>query len=435
MQKYEKCCIIVDRKTPEGDKVMKIYPANILLPDFCKFDGKKWACVACDQYTSEPEYWERVDKTVGAAPSTLRMMLPEVWLADSKTRVPAIHSNMKKYIDSGILDEHKECAVYLERIQSDGKLRRGLVCAVDLEDYDFSVGSSSPIRPTEKTVVERIPPRLAVRRGAPIEMPHVMLLVDDADDIILSRFAGREMDAYSFDLAEGGGSVKAAFVTAEEFDSLNASLALLAKNAENRAEKNGGAPITVSVGDGNHSLATAKASWEEIKKNLSDDEAASHPARFALAEICNLHEESLVFEPIYRLIENIDVSELAADFLQFSANQNGRFPAQSFDMILEGKHIEVAIEHPEYTLPVASLQHFIDEWIKTKPDAVLDYIHGEDTLCRLASRPTCAGFVFEGMSKCDLFPAVETDGTLPRKTFSMGHAADKRFYIECRKIL
>ena len=416
-------------------KMMKIYPADILLPDFCAVDGKKWACVACDQYTSEPEYWERVAKNVKDSPSTLNLMLPEVWLGESDMRVPPIQAAMKKYLNDGVLVEHKSSAVYLERIQSDGKLRRGLVCAIDLDDYDFSVGSVSPIRPTEKTVVERIPPRLAVRRGAPLEMPHVMLLVDDPEDLILSRFAGREMNAYSFDLAEGGGSVSAAFVSADEFDELNASLAVLADNAVKRAEKNGGAPITIAVGDGNHSLATAKASWQEVRATLTEEEAKNHPARYALVEICNLHEESLVFEPIYRLIENVDVMELANDFEAFAASQNGRFPAQTFDMILEGNNVEVTIEHPEYTLPVASLQHFLDEWLKSHTRALIDYIHGEDTLCRLAARDACAGFVFEGMSKSDLFPAVEADGTLPRKTFSMGHAADKRYYIECRKIL
>ena len=414
---------------------MKIYPADILLPDFCAVDGKKWACVACDQYTSEPEYWERVAKNVKDSPSTLNLMLPEVWLGESDMRVPPIQAAMKKYLNDGVLVEHKSSAVYLERIQSDGKLRRGLVCAIDLDDYDFSVGSVSPIRPTEKTVVERIPPRLAVRRGAPLEMPHVMLLVDDPEDLILSRFAGRELNAYSFDLAEGGGSVSAAFVSADEFDELNASLAVLADNAVKRAEKNGGAPITIAVGDGNHSLATAKASWQEVRATLTEEEAKNHPARYALVEICNLHEESLVFEPIYRLIENVDVMELANDFEAFASSQNGRFPAQTFDMILEGNNVEVTIEHPEYTLPVASLQHFLDEWLKSHTRALIDYIHGEDTLCRLAARDACAGFVFEGMSKSDLFPAVEADGTLPRKTFSMGHAADKRYYIECRKIL
>ncbi len=414
---------------------MKIYPADILLPDFCAVDGKKWACVACDQYTSEPEYWERVAKNVKDSPSTLNLMLPEVWLGESDMRVPPIQSAMKKYLNDGVLVEHKSSAVYLERIQSDGKLRRGLVCAIDLDDYDFSVGSVSPIRPTEKTVVERIPPRLAVRRGATLEMPHVMLLVDDPEDLILSRFADREMNAYAFDLAEGGGSVSAAFVSADEFDELNASLAVLADNAVKRAEKNGGAPITIAVGDGNHSLATAKASWQEVCATLTEEEAKNHPARYALVEICNLHEESLVFEPIYRLIENVDVMELANDFEAFAASQNGRFPAQTFDMILEGNNVEVVIEHPEYTLPVASLQHFLDEWLKSHPRALIDYIHGEDTLCRLAAREACAGFVFEGMSKSELFPAVEADGTLPRKTFSMGHAADKRYYIECRRIL
>ncbi len=414
---------------------MKIYPANILLPDFSAIDGKKWACVACDQYTSEPEYWERVDSFVSNAPSTLRLMLPEVWLDDSDNRVPLIHSEMKKYIENGTLTEHSNCGIYLERIQSDGKLRRGIVCAIDLEDYEFSADSTSPIRPTEKTVVERIPPRLAVRRGAPIEMPHVMLLVDDADDALLSQLAGRRMDAYSFELAEGGGSVKAAFVDFDKFPALNTVIASLEEKAKERAEKNGGAPITIAVGDGNHSLATAKASWMEIKKTLTDEEAQNHPARYALAEICNLHEESLVFEPIYRLVENIDTKKLFDDFSDFAANQNGRFPKQVFEIILEGEASKIVIEHPEYTLPVASLQHFLDEWLKANNGAVIDYIHGEDTLCRLASKMNAAGFVFEGMGKADLFPAVEADGTLPRKTFSMGHAADKRFYIECRKIL
>ena len=415
--------------------MMKIYPADILLPDFSAVDGKKWACVACDQYTSEPEYWERMDKFVSDAPSTLRLMLPEVWLEDSENRVPPIQAAMKKYIDGGVLCAHPNCGIYLERTLGNGKLRRGLVCAIDLEDYDFSAGSVSAVRPTENTVVSRIPPRLAVRRGAPIEMPHVMVLVDDADDIILSRFAGREMNAYSFDLAEGGGSVKAAFVSGDEFDAVNTSLGILAENAKKRAEKNGGAPITIAVGDGNHSLATAKASWEEVKASLTEDEAKVHPARYALVEICNLHEESLVFEPIYRLIENVDASKLADDFKNYAASQKGRFPAQRFDMILEGKSTEVVIDHPEYTLPVASLQHFLDEWLTENKDASIDYIHGEDSLRRLAARKNSVGFVFEGMSKSELFPAVEADGTLPRKTFSMGHAADKRYYIECRKIL
>ncbi len=413
---------------------MKIYPANILLPDFTSVDGKKWACVACDQYTSEPEYWERMNETVGSSPSTLRLMLPEVKLDRSEELVPLIHAEMKKYIKSGILTEHKNCAVYLERIQSDGKLRRGLVCAIDLEDYDFSVGSVSAIRPTEKTVVERIPPRLAVRRGAPVEMPHVMLLIDDAEDLILSRFAGRSMNTYSFELAEGGGSVKAAFVSVDEFDALNSSLVLLAEQAKERAEKNGGAPITVAVGDGNHSLATAKASWEEIKRTLSPEETNKHPARFALAELCNLHEESLVFEPIYRVIDDTDVNKLISDFKNFAASQSGRFDRQVFEVVIEGNVCELSIDHPEYTLPVASLQHFLDDWMSENAGAI-DYIHGEETLRRLASKKGSIGFLFDGMSKSELFPAVEADGTLPRKTFSMGHAADKRYYIECRKIL
>lgn len=414
---------------------MKIFPADILLPDFTVVDGMKWACVACDQYTSEPEYWEQIGSLVKDSPSTLNLMLPEVWLGESEKRVPPIHAAMKKYIEDAVLKEYKNCGIYLERVQSDGKLRRGLVCAIDLEDYDYVAGSVSPVRATEKTVVERIPPRLAVRKGAPIEMPHVMLLVDDEDDSILSRFAGREMNAYSFDLSGDGGSVKAAFVQAEEFGAINEALGTLADRAEQRVSKNGGAPITIAVGDGNHSLATAKASWCEIRASLSAAEAETHPARYALVEICNLHEESLVFEPIYRILENVSVSELILDFEKYASKQSGRFEAQSFELIAEGIKLNVTIPHPEYTLPVASLQHFLDEWMKQHESAVIDYIHGEDTLKRLASKSTSVGFLFNGMEKSDLFSAVEADGALPRKTFSMGHAADKRYYIECRKIL
>lgn len=413
---------------------MKVYPADILLPDFSKTDGTKWACVACDQYTSEPEYWARVEKTAMGVPSTFYLMLPEVWLGASDGRIARIHGAMREYLANGVFTVHPRSGIYLERIQSDGKLRRGLVCAIDLEDYDYSLGSISAIRPTERTVVERIPPRLAVRRGASLEMPHVMLLADDPEDILLSRFAGRAADAYSFELAEGGGSVRAAYVSSEEFDGINESLGVLSDNAVVRAAENGGSPITLAVGDGNHSLATARAMWTELRASLSEEEAAVHPARYALVEICNLHEPSLAFEPIYRLVENVNTEELLEAFNSFAAHQRGRFSPQSFSIILEGVSREAVIEQPEYSLPVASLQHFLDAWLKDRGNAAVDYIHGEDTIRRLAARKGCAGFIFEGMRKSELFYAVEADGVLPRKTFSMGHAADKRYYIECRKI-
>ncbi len=411
---------------------MRIYPANILLPDFKSVDGSRWACVACDQYTSEPEYWERVINTVGDSPSTLSLMLPEIYLEDSGERVPMIHKTMKEYLETGILCEHPASGVYIERVQSDGKVRRGIVCAICLDDYDYSPDSTSAVRATEKTVVERIPPRLAVRRGAPIEMPHVMLLADDREDEIFSIFADREKNLYSFELMEGGGSISAALIDGNDIEKINAIIDSLES-----AKKTGGtlSPITLAVGDGNHSLATAKAAWVELSATLTDEERETHPARFALVEIDNLHDDCFEFEPIYRIVEAPDVKKLAEDFAAFAESVSGEGSEQSFTVILEGESRQIKISAPEYALPVATLQVFLDEWIKGRDDVLVDYIHGVDSLEKLASRKNCIGFLFDGINKNELFSAVEADGALPRKTFSLGHAEDKRYYVECRKIL
>lgn len=412
---------------------MKLYPANILLPDFSVIEGEKWATVACDQYTSEPEYWERVRESTNGVPTTLDLMLPEVWLGESEKRTPVIHNNMKRYIADGVFKEHPDCGIYLERRQNDGRVRRGLIVAIDLDDYDYRPGSVSPIRATEKTVVERIPPRLAVRRGATIEMPHIMLLSDDPDGELFAPFAGRKADAYEFPLMEKGGSVRASFVSAQEIEAFSQRLNYIceSRNVED--------PMILAVGDGNHSLATAKAAYEELKKTLTPDEAACHPERFALCEIVDLHDEALEFEPIYRLVEGNGVGDLVSAFEKYADNLNGTMQEQRFTVILgdheDSREMTIVVPKPELSLPVATLQRFLDEYAGDHPDLVTDYIHGSDTLKRLASRSDAVGFLFDGMGKGDLFTAVESDGALPRKTFSMGHAEDKRFYIECRKIV
>lgn len=407
---------------------MKLTPADLLLPDFSRVDGTRWATVACDQYTSEPEYWEKVEQFTDGCPTTLRLMLPEVFLAEGAARTPAIHGEMVKMIADGTLRTYPNCGVYLERTQSDGRVRRGLVACIDLEDYEYTPGARSAIRATEKTVVERIPPRLAVRRGAPLEMPHVMLLADDPRNLLFSPFICRTANAYDFDLMEGGGHVRGSFVRAEEIEAFSDRLNAL-------CEKRGAAdPMVLAVGDGNHSLATAKAAYEEIKQYLPADEAAVHPARYALVEIVNLHDPALEFEPIYRLVTVSDPRALQDAFVAWGEKQRGSFPEQEFTVVVDGWEKRVSVPHPELSLPVATLQRFLDEYAKKHPDAVTDYIHGSETLVRLASRPGNIGFLFEGMSKEELFSAVEADGALPRKTFSMGQAADKRYYIECRKI-
>ena len=404
---------------------MHLYPADILLPDFDKTDGRLWATVACDQFTGEPEYWQRVDAEVGDAPSTLRLMLPEAFLSESSERVPKIHAAMRSYLDSGVLVPHRRRAVWLDRTQSNGLVRRGLVAAIDLEEYDFSEGSTSPIRATERTVPERIPPRIGVRRGAPLEMPHVMLLIDDPADSILWRFSERAADAYDFDLMEGGGHVRGGFVGASELKDINVALDELV------ARRTGtDAPILFAVGDGNHSLATAKTVWEEYK---AAGAPADHPARYALCEVVNLHDPALEFEPIYRLASGCDIPRLMLEFRAYAGRLCGCEKPQEFEVVMNGGREKITVAHPEKALPVATLQDFLDRYASDAP-LELDYIHGIDSLVSLAGARGKVGFIFEGMKKSELFRAVEKNGALPRKTFSMGHAADKRYYIECRRI-
>ncbi len=405
------------------------YPADILLPDFgCgAVDGTKWSVIACDQHTSEPDYWERVSRTVGDSPSTLRLMLPEIWLSDSEKMIPRIRHAMNSYISSGILREHRHCGIYLERTLSSGAVRRGIVGCIDLEQYDYTPGSITPVRSTERTVTERIPPRLAVRRGAPIEMPHVLLLIDDPEDSVISPLRGMKADAYSFELMENGGAVRGSFIKGEEFDRINAELERLSSGRAN--------PIVFAVGDGNHSLATAKAAYEELKISEGEEKARLSPARYALAEAVNIHDPSIEFEPIYRLCGANSVESLVAEFEKYAEGLRGTAAPQTFTVITAYGERNITVPNPELTLPVATLQIFLDSYVKECPDLVTDYIHGADTLSRLAARDGYCGFLFEGMGKSDLFPAVEKDGNLPRKTFSMGHAEDKRYYIETRKIL
>lgn len=405
---------------------MHLYPADILLPELSGNSGAYWPVVACDQFTSEPEYWERVAKKVGDHPSTLKLMLPEVYLESADSQAPIIHKTMQKYLDDGILREHKKRAIWVERTQSDGRVRHGLVAAIDLEEYDFSDDSTSLIRATERTVPERIPPRIGVRRGAPIEMPHVMLLIDDPGNSVLWRFAGRRADAYDLELMEGGGHVRGGFVGVSELTEVNTALdELLARKKDTKA------PILFAVGDGNHSLATAKAVWEEYKaKGVS----MTHPARYALCEVVNLHDAALEFEPIYRLAYDCDINRLIGAFRAYAECLDGGEPEQVFKLVGEWGSETVVVRHPEKKLPVATLQELLDAYSESGASLKLDYIHGTAALESLASRKGRVGFVFEGMRKNELFRAVEADGPLPRKTFSMGHAEDKRYYLECRRI-
>ena len=412
--------------------------AEILLPDFNKIDGSRWCAVACDQYTSEPAYWEDAARFVGDAPSTLRLMLPELYLEDSANRVPAIHAAMDTALREHLV-AHPNAMIYLERTQSDGTVRCGIVGAVDLECYDYTRGSTSLIRATEGTVLERIPPRMAVRRGAPLELPHVMLLIDDPEKTVVESakaLSAKEEPIYDFDLMLGGGHVTGYLLNADIQQALCSALGALVEPSamQTRYGDEALAPLLFAVGDGNHSLASAKATYEEIKSQIGEAAALQHPARYALAEVVNLHDDALNFEPIYRVVFGADTNDLLQQLKSYIQSLHGSAAAQSLTVVMNQTEQEISIPSPVQQLTVGTLQVFLDLYLKEHASVTVDYIHGEDSLRRLANGENAIGFLFDGMKKDELFRTVLYDGALPRKTFSMGHAQDKRYYLECRKI-
>lgn len=412
------------------------FPADILLPDFTRTDGRRWSVVACDQFTSEPEYWAKAVAEVGDAPSTLRLTLPEVWLGEAETRIPAINAAMHDALRD-VLVCHPGKMLFLDRTQSDGTHRLGIIGAVDLEAYDYTRGAQTPIRATEGTVLERIPPRVAIRRDAPLELPHVMLLIDDPARTVIEPVAARASEleqAYDFDLMLGGGHVCGRWLDEAAVAGINAALAGLS-TPETMEAKYGAAvePLLFAVGDGNHSLASAKATYEEIKAKLGDA-ALEHPSRYALCEVVNLHDEGLGFEPIYRVVFGVEPEALLDELEAYAAGLGGNVEGQQVEAIWASGSRTVALPHAVQQLTVGTLQAFLDGYLRAHPGAEVDYIHGEGSLRALAAQPGAIGFLFDGMEKGQLFKTVLFDGALPRKTFSMGHAEDKRYYLEARKI-
>ena len=409
--------------------------ADILLPDFSSVNAKKWAVVACDQFTSEPHYWEAAAKEIGDAPSTLNMILPEVYLAETEERIPVINATMEKYF-SDLLISHPDSMVYVERVQSDSTVRRGIVMAIDLEAYDFKKGASSLIRATEATVIERIPPRVAIRKDAPIELPHVMLLIDDPDKTVIEPLSAENCPevAYDTELMLGGGSIVGRFLSEDAKASVSSALDALITPAamEKRYGDAGLAPLLFAVGDGNHSLATAKTIYENLKASIGDA-ALTHPARYALIEVVNIHDEAMKFEPIYRVAFDVNPTDLISELDKYLSTLSGDADAQEIEYICSDKSGTLTAEHPVRQLTVGTLQDFLDAYVTSHKGASIDYIHGEGSVKSLVSE-TSVGFIFSGMSKSELFKTVIYDGALPRKTFSMGHAEDKRYYLECRKI-
>ncbi len=412
------------------------FNADILLPDFKKYSPEKWSVVACDQFTSEPEYWQEAEQAVGDAPSTLKLILPEVYLEESEGRIAAINAQMEKY-SSEILSEYPESMIYVERTQSDGSVRRGIVMAIDLECYDYKKGADSLIRATEATVIERIPPRVAIRRGASLELPHVMLLIDDPKRSVIEPLGADCGElVYDFELMLGGGHITGRLIDKRYIPKISQALDALV-SAESMAEKYGDgelAPLMFAVGDGNHSLASAKATYEEVKQRIGAEAAADHPARYALVEVVNIHDEALKFEPIYRIMTEVEPAEIVAELSAYVKTLSGAAKAQRIEYMYGECEGSIEVASPVQQLTVGTLQTFIDAYIAAHPEAKVDYIHGEDSIKALSQKERSIGFTFSGMEKSQLFKTVIFDGALPRKTFSMGHAQDKRYYLECRKI-
>ena len=411
-------------------------------------DYFKWAVVACDQYTSEPEYWDKVEEIVGDAPSTLRLMLPELYLdgPDEADRIKAVRAAMDKYLADGTLRKMEPGCMLVKRT-AEGRSRLGLVIATDLEAYDFNKGSQSLTRATEGTVVERIPPRLRIRGDAPIEMPHILILIDDPDKTVIEPLVDQPREViYDTDLMMNGGHITGSFIKEENLAGMKEALSALYDKAE---EKYGaGHVIFQAMGDGNHSLATAKTAWENIKKTLTPEEIETHPARYALCEIENIHDEGIVFEPIHRVIfakNGQSGTELVEKVVSLLNEFNGKaYLADSDAEVPEGAFQipyftgagsgKIIVEEPSNKLEVGCLQHVLDIMVKENKECDIDYIHGTDAVMKLSARDGNAGFMLPAMDKFMLFPAVAADGALPRKTFSMGEANEKRYYIETRYI-
>lgn len=414
-------------------------PADILLAKTTSME--KWAVVACDQYTSEPEYWKKTAETVGDSLSTLHLILPEIHLnePDVQKRISEINETMDSYLADGVFEEYKNAFFYVERKQSNGILRQGIIGMIDLEEYDYSMGSTSLVRATEATVLERIPPRIKVRENASIELPHIMILIDDEDKTVIEPIGEKTKSMkllYDTDLMQNGGSVKGYLVNESDIETIEKAIDELgeAQAFEKKYGIKNTSPLVFAMGDGNHSLATAKAFYEELKAKNPDKDLSHHPARYALVEIVNLHSKALEFEAIHRIVTDADTDDLLKKMREkLLLSDEGNDEEQSFIVVLNGEEKKCYIKNPTSNLTVGSVQGFLDEYL-TESGAKIDYIHGADTLKRLVDSKNKIGFILPDMSKSELFPTVIKDGVLPRKTFSMGHAEDKRYYIECRKI-
>ena len=432
---------------------------EILLPK-AGVDLTKWAAIACDQFTSEPEYWKKAADFVGDAPSTLHIIYPEVYLNEKnpEARIALIRESMDRYLAQHLFVEN-EGFVYVERTVS-GHTRRGLMACLDLEHYDFRKGSTSLIRATEGTILERIPPRVKIREGAPIESPHIMVLVDDAADSVigpLTKNKAKLRKLYDFELMLGSGRlagfrVEDPRLEKNVLDGFSA-LAEPGKFVKKYGLEPGTPVLLYAMGDGNHSLATAKTIWEKAKESAADKaKIMGSPLRYALVELVNLHDAALVFKPIHRVLFDLvpgrnivdEMNKIYPGKCRVSAaagleamkaavdHQTGR--SHKVGLVSAAGFSVAEISRPEANLPLGTLQNWLDAFVKARGAREIDYVHGTESVVQLGQKPGNLGFYLPAMKKEELFLTVILDGALPRKTFSMGEAYEKRFYMEARKL-
>lgn len=425
---------------------------TILLPNQ-SLDYQKWAVIACDQYTSQPEYWQEVEEFVGESPSTLNMILPEVYLEtkDELRKIEKTKNTMDEYLQQGLFKEFQGFILVVRNVA--GRTRHGIVLALDLEKYDFSKGSQTLIRATEGTIIDRLPPRIRIREGAKLEFPHILVLIDDPNKSVIEPFVSKKEDLlklYDFELMKNSGHLRGyAIQSDEDLAQIGEALAKLANPDQFSRNYNLNEDLGVllfAMGDGNHSLATAKSIWEKMKPNVGMD----HPARYALVEIENIHDAGLEFEPIHRVLFDLK-EDIVKKMHQFWENQieiascddanemidkvdqqNGN--THKFGLVINNSYNVIEVQQPTSNLPVGTLQSFLDQFIKSGGAEKIDYVHGSDVTCKLGAKPGNCGFYLPAMEKNQLFRTVILDGALPRKTFSMGEAYEKRFYMEGRKI-
>lgn len=440
-----------------------LHVPEVLLPN-PDINLTTWSVIACDQYTSQPEYWEKTYELVGENPSTLHMILPEVYLGspDEPDRITRINATMQEYIATNILIPQRPGFILVNRQTARGISRKGLIVALDLEKYDYIKGSTSLIRATEGTIISRLQPRIRVRENASLEIPHIMVLIDDPDNTVIEPLFEKDFkQVYDFDLMNNGGHITGYKIDEEEV------ITTIAHNLSKLADpeffytRYGVTQkeiLLYAMGDGNHSFATAKALWEKIKENADDKKTImTHPARYALVELVNLHDEGLMFEPIHRVVFSVSVDDVLHEMNTFFAGTGARFShtepsyqeyipkpdSPDHEVTNQVFHIpfvtvrgygSIVIENPQFHLAVENLQAFLDDYLEHNRHVSIDYIHGKEAVSSLASQPDTIGFFLEPIQKSEIFKTVIMDGALPRKAFSMGEAEEKRFYLESRRI-